>query len=268
MHKRLWFHYFLNAGYLYIHACLKVHLCLKMRFSTSFDITWYAEAAIYATHEKWLSKTDNARQSGIEWKLSLCKWHTFWMAQCLICCFILMLYYIEKKWILMRYLATILPLKFNLSGKFLRFNTIDRSMEMLKISWISQFSVKMKNCKTFYEIQTGRRLKGIIQPTLNLPGKILLRLWNKNFPAEIYRNIQTFASRKRVSVSENVLHCTVSWYPETASSTSRNSAVQMLFLTPDRNMFSGRFMKKGSEGVLAVLGDMLFSMSRELRFVK
>ena len=113
----------------------------------------------------------------------------------------------------------------------------------------------MKNCKTFYEAQTVSRLKEIIQPTLNLPppGKILLRLWNKNFPAEIYRNIQTFASRKRVSVSENVLHCTVSWHPETASSTSRNGAVQMLFLTPDRNMFSGRFIMKGSEGVLAVL---------------
>ena len=66
----------------------------------------------------------------------------------------------------------------------------------------------MKNCKTFYEAQTVSRLKETIQPTLNLPppGKILLRLWNKNFPAEIYRNIQIFASRKRVSVSENVLH--------------------------------------------------------------
>ena len=70
----------------------------------------------------------------------------------------------------------------------------------------------MKNCKTFYEAQTVSRLKETIQPTLNLPppGKILLRLWNKNFPAKVYRNIQTFASRKRISVSENVLHYTVS----------------------------------------------------------
>ena len=44
----------------------------------------------------------------------------------------------------MRNLATILPLKSKLSGKFERFNAIGGSIEMLKNSWISKFSIKMK----------------------------------------------------------------------------------------------------------------------------
>ena len=36
-----------NVGCLYIHVCLKMLLYLKMEFFTSFDITWYAEVAIY-----------------------------------------------------------------------------------------------------------------------------------------------------------------------------------------------------------------------------
>ena len=39
--------YNFGMGCLYIHVCLKMRLCLKIRFSTSFDITWYAEAATY-----------------------------------------------------------------------------------------------------------------------------------------------------------------------------------------------------------------------------
>ena len=31
---------------LFIHTCLKIQLCLKIWYSTFFDITWYAEAAI------------------------------------------------------------------------------------------------------------------------------------------------------------------------------------------------------------------------------
>ena len=49
------FHYFTNMGCLYIHVCLKIRLCLKMRFSTSFDITWYAEAVIYTKKSTFLS---------------------------------------------------------------------------------------------------------------------------------------------------------------------------------------------------------------------
>ena len=55
----------------------------------------------------------------------------------------------------MRNLATILPLKSNLSGRLQSFNAIDRSIEMLKI--------KMKNCKAFCKAQTASRLNEIIQ---------------------------------------------------------------------------------------------------------
>ena len=69
-------------------------------------------------------------QSWMRWKMPLCKWHTFWMAPCLICYFVVKLFYIERKWLLMRNLATILPLKSKLSGKFQLFNAIERSINM------------------------------------------------------------------------------------------------------------------------------------------
>ena len=77
----------------------------------------------------------------------------------------------------------------------------------------------MKNFKTFYESQTAISLKEIIQSS------------TKNFRAEIYRNIQTFAFQ--------VLQERSTW-------ASKNRAVQMLFLTPTKNMF------------LAVLREYIF----------
>ena len=49
----------------------------------------------------------------------------------------------------------------------------------------------MKNCQTLYEAQTANHLKEVIQPPPNpsLSDKTLLRLWNKNFLTEIYKNI-------------------------------------------------------------------------------
>ena len=118
----------------------------------------------------------------------------------------------------MRSLAIILPLKSKLSQKFQRFNTLDR------------FSIKMKNCKTLYKVQTATCLKEIFQPppTDPSPDKILLCLWNKIFITEIYRNIQAF---------------TFKVFQECGSWMSRNDAVQMLFLMPNRNMFAGKFVK-------------------------
>ena len=58
----------------------------------------------------------------------------FLMAPCLICYFIVVLFYIERKRLFMRTLATILPLKPKLSGKFQRFNAIDGSIKMMKNS--------------------------------------------------------------------------------------------------------------------------------------
>ena len=43
--------------------------------------------------------------------MPLYKWHTFWMAQCLICYFIGILSHIERKGLLMRNAATILHLR-------------------------------------------------------------------------------------------------------------------------------------------------------------
>ena len=66
-----------------------------------------------------------------EWKITLWKWHTFWMAPCLFCYFIVILFYIERKRFLLRNLGTILPFKSNLWGKFHCFNAIDGSIKML-----------------------------------------------------------------------------------------------------------------------------------------
>ena len=148
------------------------------------------------------------------------------MAPSLICFFIVGFFYIERKWLLMRSLATILPLKSKLSTKFQRFNTLDR------------FYIKMKNCKTLYEVQTASRLKEIFQPppTHPSPDKILLCLWNKNIIKQTYRKMQAF---------------TFKVFQECGSWASRNDAVQMLFLTPNRNMLAGKIIK--SDRVLAVL---------------
>ena len=89
-------------------------------------------------------------------------------------------------------------------------------------------SIKVKNCKTFYEAQTVNCLKEI-QPRPNPPQpyKILLRLWNKNFLTELYRYIQRFAFK--------VFQKCSSWTP-------RNGKVQMFFLTPNLNMFARIFV--------------------------
>ena len=50
----------------------------------------------------------------------------------------------------------------------------------------------MKNCKTFYNVQTASRLKETVQPPPNpFPSdKTLLRLWNKHFLLRRYTEIQ------------------------------------------------------------------------------
>ena len=88
----------------------------------------------------------------------------------------------------------------------------------------------MKNCKTFCKAEAASHLKPpslpratSLPPSQLLPEKTLLRLWNKRFLKEIYRNIQTFAFK--------VLQECSSW-------ASRNGGVQIFFLTPNRNMFA------------------------------
>ena len=97
-----------------------------------------------------------------------------------------------------------------------------------KIDEFPKISIKIKNCKTFYEAQTSSCLKKIIHPprTPIPPHKSLLRLWSKNFLAEISRNIHTFA---------------FTLLQECSSWASRNGAVQMFFDT--NQMFAGKFVK-------------------------
>ena len=127
-------------------------------------------------------------------EMPLWKWRSFWITPCLICYFIVILFYIESKRLLISNACTILPFKFKLSGKFQSFNAIDGgSIKMLKKKTdFTKISIKRKNCKTFYEAQKASYL---IQParTHSPPDIILLRLWNKHFLTGIYKNIQTFA---------------------------------------------------------------------------
>ena len=85
-----------------------------------------------ASQGKWQSKSMKVWQSWMGWKMPLCKWHTFWMVSRLICYLNFILFFIERKWLFMRNLATILLLKSKLSRKFQRFNAIDGSIKMLK----------------------------------------------------------------------------------------------------------------------------------------
>ena len=73
-------------------------------------------------------------------KVSLCKWQMFWMATCLICSFIFILFYTERKWLLMRNLVTIFLFKSKLSVNLQRFDAIDGSIEnfQLKLKIVKQ----------------------------------------------------------------------------------------------------------------------------------
>ena len=154
-------------------------------------------------------------------KMSFCKWHTFCMAPWLIYCLFVTLLYIERKWLLIRNLASALLLKSKLSGKFQRFSTVNASMEMLINSWISKkFKLKWTILKHFKQWSALRKL---FSPP---PDKSFLR--HKNFLTEIYSNIQTIAFQ--------VLR-------KCSSLAFRNSAVHMLFLTPTRNMLAGKLVK-------------------------
>ena len=89
----------------------------------------------------------------------------------------------------------------------------------------------MKYCKTFCEGQITSRVKEIIQPLhypTPQPDKNLLRLWNKNFLTEIYRNIQKFSFK--------VLQEYSSWE-------SRKAAVQMSFLDTEQKNIGWKICK-------------------------
>ena len=122
-------------------------------------------------------------------KMPPCKRDTFWMAPCLICYFIIISFYIERK--LFQNLAIILPLKSKLSENFSVSILLMKVSKYWKIVEFQKISIKMKNCKTFYETQTASCLKEIIQPPQPLIRlDKIFSLWNKNFLeryTEIYR---------------------------------------------------------------------------------
>ena len=115
-------------------------MSLKMWLSFSLDITWYAQGALYAknllfTHSidsKW-SLVNNTREviksDKVEWVKNTIKQVIFLNGSMFN---FLFLFYIERKWFLMRNLVTVLPMKSKLSAKLQLFNTIDGNIEMLK----------------------------------------------------------------------------------------------------------------------------------------
>ena len=122
-------------------------------------------------------------------------------------------------------------------------------MEVSKCRKIVEFpkvSIKLKNCKTFYEAQTASRLKEIIQP----PSTQIQRLWNKHLLTEIYRNVLTFPFK--------ALEICSSW-------ASRNGAVQMFFFDTKQKHVYWKISKVTE--VFSCVGGA-YSMSSELRFIK
>ena len=81
-------------------------------------------------------------QSWMGWKMPSCKWHTFWIAHVQFTILLPYLFYIGRKWLLMRNLVTILPLKSKLSGKFQHFNVIDESIKCWKIAGFQKIKIK------------------------------------------------------------------------------------------------------------------------------
>ena len=107
----------------------------------------------------------------------------------------------------------------------------------------------MKNCKIFCKVQTASHLKELssLLPSHRSPDKTLLRLWNKNFLKEIFRNTQAFAFK--------VLQECSSW-------ASRNGAC---------NIFSDTKQKHDCCKICEVrniFGCVAGALSSELRFVK
>ena len=110
--------------------------------------------------------------------------------------------------------------------------------------------LKWKAVKHFTRLKQRaalRKLFSLHQPPTT-PDKIFLDLWNKHFLREIYRNIQTFAFK--------VLQESSSW-------ASGNGAVQMFFLTPNRNMFAGKFVNR--ESFCLYFRSILFSISKQFQ---
>ena len=127
----------------------------------------------------------------MEWKLSLCKWCTFWMVPCSIYFYIVILLYTERKWLFMGNIITILPLKSKLSGKFLLFNSIDGRVEMLQNSWLNvqKFQLKWKFLKHFTRPKQRAALRKLFSTS---PYKSFLLLPNPSPNPNPYGDLQEY----------------------------------------------------------------------------
>ena len=131
MHKNIATPLLCQCG-LFIDTCVYKNLIVSK--DLIFYIVWYN--VVHWSSHTWKNFLLSHSIVSMGWKISLCNWHTFWMAPCLICYFIVILFYIERKWLLLRNLARILPLKSKLSGKFQCFNAVNGSIKILKNSSI------------------------------------------------------------------------------------------------------------------------------------
>ena len=108
-----------------------------------------------------------------------------------------------------------------------------------------KIAIKTKIVKHFLRTKQRAALRKLFSfpSTHSPPDKILLHLWNKNFLMKIYRNVQTFAFK--------VLQECSSW-------ASRNNAVQLFFLTNNRNTFAGKF--KGQRFLVVLRENIIFNV--------
>ena len=96
----------------------------------------------------FLVKFNEERHGSVTVKLTKCDKYLNWVKNAIMqvtyflngsmfnLLFFFIFFYTERKWLLIRNLAAILPLKSKLSGKRPRFIAIDRSIKMLKNIWI------------------------------------------------------------------------------------------------------------------------------------
>ena len=147
--------------------------------------------------------------------MTLCKWHTFWMASWLIYCFTAILLHIERKSLLTQSYFWSRNCERNFS-----FNDINGSIEMLENSWISiNFILKEK----LYNL--------LRVPKSDLP--------EGNYSAP-HQTKASYISGTKILDRRFLEICRLllSKFPRKCSAwASRNGARQTFFLTPTRNMF-------------------------------
>ena len=123
-------------------------------------------------------------------------------------------------------------------------------MEVSKCSKIAKFkktSLKMKNCKTLYEVKTASRLKEVIQSTTP-SDKTLLRLWYKSFLTEIYRHFLSKCFTNAAFGRQEMGQCKCFFWHQTETYVLENLLGQNVFWLCCRSI--------------------LISMLTELRFIK